>query len=178
MGRLCFMLLVLTRLFMSIIFLDHKGEVLGLPWRVSLSSLDRTLVKKLGIRLKRCWMSLAGSLSGPGAERGFNIFTALEKSARLRSSERRCEVSSDRVGKVIPNLEHNKSRLWTKSGSRLGPRSELDLGWVLKSRLSWGSGSEVPVPCGETGGWVGGDWINLEISRSWPILILFRINPP
>ena len=55
-------------------------------------------------------MSLAGSLSGPGAERGFNILTALEISARLRSSEMRFEVSSDRVGKVMPNLEHNKSR--------------------------------------------------------------------
>ena len=103
-GLLCLMVLVLTRLLMRIIFLDHKGEVLGLPLRVSFSSLVKTLDINLGHKLKRCWISLAGSLSGPGAERGFNIFTALVKSARLRSSERSCAVSSDNVGRDMPNF--------------------------------------------------------------------------
>ena len=62
-GHACLMVFVLMHLFLSMIFLDHIGEVLGLPYRVSLSSFDRTCVRKLGIRLKRCWMSLVCNLS-------------------------------------------------------------------------------------------------------------------
>ena len=118
MGRACFMVLDLTFLFIRMIFLDQSGEDLGLPLRVSFSSFVRTLVRKLGIRLKRCCMSLEGILSGPGAERGFSILTALEISARVRSSDRRFEVTSVRVGKVMPNFEHSESRFWDNFWSR------------------------------------------------------------
>ena len=87
-GRACFMVFVLTRLLISIIFLDQIGDVLGLPCKVCFSSLDRVSERNLGMSLNKCWISLVGRLSGPEAEFLLSESVALEKSSIVKSCER------------------------------------------------------------------------------------------